>query len=105
MSTIISSNHQVWKFPIEEYVNQECVFSLTAPGPLHVVHFGSDPTGLMCIWAIVDAESSRPPLKRWFTIMGTGWKAPPGEWIYRGTFVAPVFVWHLFEEVSNDSQA
>lgn len=48
-----------------------------------------------CAWFFVDTDA--PKVERRFRIVGTGHPVEPMS-VYRGTFQAHPFVWHVFEE-------
>lgn len=52
--------------------------------------------GRPAVWALVDP--AKPLETRTFKIIGTGWEMD-GRLTYVGTWQAPPFVWHLFEQL------
>lgn len=49
---------------------------------------------VICLWIPVDTEAST--VKRYFTVVGTGWELDDNM-RYIGTVHVPPFVWHVME--------
>jgi hypothetical protein len=65
------------------------------PQGSEILHFGMDPAGQLCVWAMV--ESTGVGYDRHLQIVGTGAEVPGGPVKYIGTSTQGPFVWHLFE--------
>ncbi len=53
-----------------------------------------------CLWALADQDQS--PVYRNIEIFGTGDFMPEEKRHYIGTFQVSVYVWHVFERLTND---
>lgn len=86
----------IWKYELTVNDMQEVMM----PSDAKVVSFGTDPNGVVCIWALVETDNSILPLHaRLFRLAGTGHPLPPNIHDYRfiGTTNMGMYVWHLFE--------
>lgn len=70
--------------------------SFQLPAGATILNVDLDPTGRVCLWALVDTD--QPPEMRRFVIVGTGHDVPDGL-LYHGSVVQGGFVWHVFEEL------
>jgi hypothetical protein len=59
----------IWKFPLE--TTDE--FYLMMPAGAEILHVATQ-RDAPCIWAVVETEN--PPVKRFFTLIGTGYPVP-----------------------------
>lgn len=78
----------IWKYPLERDTRIEM------PEGARVVRFDVDPSGQVCVWAIVDPEIPVEPQALF--IVGTGHPIPEGGEYVDSCQQGP-FVWHLFE--------
>lgn len=88
----------IYKYPIQPSAEE---IDLSIPGGGPVISAGVDPTGQMCVWAMVDLEQEDKPVKIY--CVGTGWpldwiieKSPAIEFI--GTIKDGFYMWHVFKE-------
>ena len=81
----------VYKYPISRAGR----FRLVIPGFQGVALVGMQ-EGLPHFWAFADPEEEDE--EHWFILVGTGQPVHEGV-VWQGSFLAPPFVWHLFEEV------
>ena len=73
------------------------------PASAQILHYGIDPNGIICLWALIDTEEIKTKTKE-YVIIGTGW--PLDEMIQENechyNFVATVneglYMWHIFEK-------
>lgn len=88
----------VWKFKINPSLE---IQTIEMPAWSHVLYFGEDPNGELCIWAQVDPVLACEP--RTFYCMGTGWDMPEDcAWNWVGTARQGPYMWHLFEVMRYD---
>lgn len=62
-----------------------------------ILHVGTDPTGVECLWALVDRDDK--PVTHKLHILGTGHEYPKGVNLeHLRTVIEGSFVWHVFIE-------
>ena len=81
----------IHKYPLTSQTNY-----VSLPSGAKVVHFGLDPMGVLCMWAIV--ELSAPAITRRYVILQTGQQAINGTMQYLGSCMVGPYMWHLFED-------
>ena len=83
---------EIWKFQIPALSDIE----IEMPEAAEILHFGLDPSGDPCVWALVVA--GRKKRNRLLRLLGTGhqFNDTPGKYI--GTVTRPPYVWHLFDQ-------
>jgi hypothetical protein len=84
---------EIWKFSVGG-----ADFTIRMPQGAEVlaVQMEGGPHGVPVMWALVDPSAETE--SRTFHIFGTGGPFDPEGLRYVGTFQAPPFVWHLWEE-------
>lgn len=88
-------NAAVWKQPLRRIDEQE--IELTSPG--EILHFGTDPGGLLCIWFVASPGHPHKVRKK-LRIVGTGHGFDMTGLKYVGTAKDGQFMWHLFERTT-----
>ena len=92
----------VWKYPIPI----TDVFYLTLPKGAVILHAGTQPGDADTeaqVWVLVDPDQELT-VRHWCHVYGTGRTIRnPGAVRWVATLQKPPFVWHLFEEVTNDA--
>ena len=88
----------VWKFKINPSSE---IQTIEMPVWSHILYFGEDPNGELCIWAqvnpVLEYES------RSFYCIGTGWDMSEDYmWNWVGTARQGSYMWHLFEVTRYD---
>lgn len=79
----------VWKFPLNAHE-----ITVLMPTGAEPCHFGYDPQGVLCVWAVVDTDVlTKEPME--FRIHGTGHAFGDGE-EFVGTVLTGPFMSHLF---------
>lgn len=87
-------NGAIWKFPLKITDFQQIA---TQP-VIRFLHVGTDPSGTLCVWAIVDLDAEQQALYP-FSIIGTGHPINTDEIrTYLGSATVGQFVWHVFLE-------
>lgn len=88
-------NTVVWKFRVT-------LFSSIGAGPIRmpkgarIIHAGADPSGEPCVWVECIPNEETETEIRFFTVIGTGWKAP-NKGRHIASYVDGSFVWHIYE--------
>jgi hypothetical protein len=83
----------IWKFPIEITDRQE----LNMPGEAKILSVGLDPSGVPCVWAMV--QPGKTERRFHVHIVGTGNPAESAVGQrFVGSFVQGPFVWHVFTD-------
>ena len=83
--------HRIWKFELSTAPTA----GLIMPAGAKVLTVAAQGERV-CIWALCDPDA--PKENRDFTILGTGFSAPPDASAYLGTaHTTDGFVWHVFE--------
>lgn len=85
----------IYKYELTEVV--------VLPVSAQILHYGVDPNGIGCLWAIVDTEDTNTMVKE-YALIGTGW--PLDEifnqygisYQYITTIKEGPFMWHVFEK-------
>ena len=81
----------IYKYP----VTLDSVQPMMMPCGAQIIHAGLDPSGIPCLWAVVEPNIPHEP--RTILVVGTGGVLSPGIRTHLGSFVRGPFVWHLFE--------
>lgn len=83
----------VHKFPLDENAERQ---TLTVPGLIRPLSVGEDPSGTLCLWALVNPALARKKLE--VRIVGTGNDADLDADLdtFLTTVVTGPFVWHVF---------
>jgi len=84
--------HKIYKYPISEEL--PCVVNINLPKGARILHWGRDPGGMPCIWAVVDIDA--PPKSIAVVIVGTGFGLPHESAEFIGTIHDGPFMWHGF---------
>lgn len=84
----------IWKFPIAITDEQK----ITMPEGARLLHAGLDPTGLPCVWAVVDPLAVK--IEATVLVCGTGnpLRAVGRGTFHLGSFNQGPFMWHVFME-------
>lgn len=82
---------KVYKFPIDHGYNRPPL----SPSA-KILHFGPDPSGVMCMWVLLDPDAPTTTSDRLFAYYGTGHEVPDDAQ-HIGTCAQGMFMWHLFE--------
>lgn len=82
--------NKIFKYPFEIDSTTE----ITVPCGHKLLHAGLDPSGVPCVWALVNPESTPMPVRLF--VIGTGHPMPDEATNHLGTFVHGPFVWHVF---------
>lgn len=89
----------IWKYEI----NVRRVNFIDIPVGARIIHAGLDPSGVVCVWAIVDPVARKE--KTGVMIFGTGDyisdDMTPEDHV--GSFVSGPFVWHVFSRFDRDT--
>jgi hypothetical protein len=79
--------------------------TLELPTQAYVVHVGTDPKGLLCLWIeteltdelnLANELSNELLFPRHYKTFGTGHNLPE-EAMFIGTYIDSPFVWHIYE--------
>lgn len=90
----------IYKYVIEPSLE---AIDLTIPGGGPVISAGIDPSGNVCVWAMVDTD--KPDEKVRIICVGTGWPLDAAmnaarDWLnFIGTVKTGIYMWHVFQEV------
>ena len=79
----------IYKYPLQHHI--------LMPQKSEILSVGLDPSGEMCLWAII--ETNNADITYDFAIVGTGQKLPPDciKRNFLGTIKNGGFMWHIFQ--------
>ena len=80
----------IYKYPIPHLDEQEIQMPLGS----EIIRVGLDPREVPCLWAIVDIDKPKAPVR--VLTVGTGDVMPSMPYRHIGSFVDGSFVWHIF---------
>lgn len=83
----------IHKYPMIDSTNR-----IQVPAGAEPIHFGVDPMGVMCMWALVDPGAL--PITKTYRVVGTGHQVIHSFMKYIGTAKVAEYMWHLFEDQS-----
>lgn len=79
----------IHKYTLAEHSNE-----IVAPQMKQILTAQYDPNGFLCIWAIVDTQTT--DRTRLIEVRGTGWTVPANA-VYIDTVQKGLYVWHVFD--------
>lgn len=82
----------IWKYRLDDINNG--YLTVEIPGDSRIVMVDNDPEGIPSMW--IELNSAAPVCTRRFVIRGTG-HTIQADLEYVGSWIAPPFVWHLYE--------
>lgn len=89
-------NATIWKYPLERVDIQR----ITLPAPARILSAGLDPSGQLCVWAMVDSSPNQM-LCREIRIFGTGHSIDDSLLPdFVGTVLDGPFMWHVFASIA-----
>lgn len=81
---------RIYKYKVEIQGDTTSIFMPVTAG---VIKVGFDPSGDLCMWAMVDPYEAT--VRRLFEVKGTGEDLNSETWL--GTAIGSTYVWHVFE--------
>lgn len=90
----MAQNRTIYKYPLKMHGMIEEIKSFQ---DAHILSAGYDPSGVPCVWALVNPQNPPAPLK--VLVMGTGWDVDFER--YTAAFIATLndgpFMWHVWQ--------
>ena len=86
----------IHKYPLKYTGENEIHIPLGA----EIIHAGTDPEGVLCVWAKVDLDQQELESRGIF-VAGTGLGLPDDELRHLASCVCGSFVWHVFSRVTE----
>ena len=87
----------IYKYELTHEVSEVNKFAV--PGMGVILHVGTDPRNVPCMWIAVDTE--KPDVNIEVLMIGTGWsldfmEEDPRDWYFVGTIKEGIYMWHIF---------
>lgn len=84
----------VYKYPIGLHIKKIEIYKNAK-----ILSAGYDPSGILCVWALVDTEQEKEEV--YFFSIGTGWDLPRCDLEFIDTVNDGPYMWHIFKANEN----
>ena len=84
----------VYKYPLGLHITKLSLYKNA-----QILSVGYDPSGQLCLWALVDTEQEKETIS--ILAVGTGWELPYEDLDFIDTVNDGPYMWHIFKANKN----